>query len=275
MSFRAQPRNLGSDTPPTRHSRESGNPERVGASSKWVGVDGCKAGWFSIGFDGDGAVDIQCEPDFADIVSYYSQAELILVDMPIGLPDGSTRRECDLEARRLLLEPRRRSVFPTPTRRAVEHIAIDPLDWDGAIEIQQSEADTSLQQQVLGIMRKIAQVDEIVLNYRNSDTIGIREIHPELLFWALNGQRSMTNNKSTPEGILERVTVLQAFHGTSQFIFDTARQMFPRQVLDPDDVLDALAAAVTAWKCHDNLRSIPQEPQFDVRGLPMEMVFCQ
>ena len=46
------------------------------------------------------------------------QAELLLVDIPIGLPETGAERACDLMARRLL-GPRKSSVFPVPVRQAV------------------------------------------------------------------------------------------------------------------------------------------------------------
>ena len=40
-----------------------------------------------------------------------------------------------------------------------------------------------------------------------------------------------------------------------------------------DDILDALAAAVTALLGNDHLVSIPDEAETDSCGLPMEMVY--
>ena len=40
-----------------------------------------------------------------------------------------------------------------------------------------------------------------------------------------------------------------------------------------DDILDALVAAVTARVDHDRLKTIPDCPPKDCKGLPMEMVY--
>ena len=59
-----------------------------------------------------------------------------------------------------------------------------------------------------------------------------------------------------------------------------AREMLDEALRDhghhaaPDDILDALAAAVTAREGYpDRLETVPDEPPRDARGLPMEMVF--
>lgn len=68
---------------------------------EFVGVDGCPAGWFSIGFARNGDYEAMGFFVFADLLAYYREAELVLVDMPIGLPDGPTARECDTAVRKI------------------------------------------------------------------------------------------------------------------------------------------------------------------------------
>ena len=58
------------------------------ARSEFVGVDGCKGGWFSVGFDQDGCCETEVFPTFCELLAHYSGAKLILVDIPIGLPEG-------------------------------------------------------------------------------------------------------------------------------------------------------------------------------------------
>jgi len=43
--------------------------------------------------------------------------------------------------------------------------------------------------------------------------------------------------------------------------------------LDGDDILDAAAAAITAWAEPEALRTLPERPPRDQRDLPMEMVY--
>ena len=69
---------------------------------EFVGVDGCRAGWFSVGFDALGGYELRVFPMFSELLAYYHKAKLVLVDIPIGLPEGSGGRCCDNEARKVL-----------------------------------------------------------------------------------------------------------------------------------------------------------------------------
>ena len=62
---------------------------------EFVGVDGCRSGWFSVGFDSEGGYEFKVFPAFSELVDYYCEAKLVLVDIPIGLPEGPGGRKCD------------------------------------------------------------------------------------------------------------------------------------------------------------------------------------
>ena len=94
------------------------------APMRFVGVDGCKGGWFSVGLDQNG-YDFGMFREFAELLPHYQDAELILVDIPIGLPQGNCGRKCDGEARRKLGYPRQLSVVSTPTRLTA-YVAAEP-----------------------------------------------------------------------------------------------------------------------------------------------------
>ena len=68
------------------------------APSKYVGVDGCKRGWFSVGFDSEGMYEFKVAKTFDKLLKHYKDADLILIDIPIGLPEGKCGRRCDGEA---------------------------------------------------------------------------------------------------------------------------------------------------------------------------------
>ena len=68
-----------------------------------MGVDGCQAGWFAILLGSRMRWHAYCYQSFAELWSQHSSVDLLLIDIPIGLPDRmKPRRQCDLEARRLL-----------------------------------------------------------------------------------------------------------------------------------------------------------------------------
>ena len=176
--------------------------------SRFVGVDGCPEGWFSVGLDGRGRYEVGVFKTFKELLDRYAGAELVLVDIPIGLPEGAGGRDCDREARRRL-EARRSSVFPTPTRRTVEQAARSPWDYRRALEVERQFAGKGISQQAFRIAPKIAQVDRALLERGPNATPQVREVHPELCLWALNHKRPMKYGKKKAEGETERLEVLQ------------------------------------------------------------------
>ena len=247
-------------------------------TSEFVGVDGCRTGWVSVGFDNAGKYELKAFFTFDELVEYYHSAKLILVDMPIGLPEGKEERRCDPVVRRLL-EHKGPTVFRAPTRQAVTHLANNPGDWEGTKCVQKRVTEKSLTNQTLAIMPKIIAVDRVMRSREQDANPKIREIHPEFCFWALDGERPMKFRKQKAEGIEERLRVLgrKGVEQRARDIFDEGCKVFLRKHVARDDILDALAAAVTAWQGSRSgrLQALPEEkdPQTDGKGLRMEMVF--
>ena len=244
-------------------------------TSEFVGVDGYHGGWVSVGYSDSGEYELKAFPRFDELVEYYHAAKLILVDMPIGLPEGGKVRHCDPEARRKLGDKRSR-VFPVPTRKALTYLADNPGDWEGTRAVEQCAAKKSLSTQTLAIMPKIKAVDRVMQSRKPNANPEIREIHPEICFWALNNRHPMKSKKQEPEGIEDRLCVLEPkwMEPRAREILKVARAKFIESCVADDDILDALAAAVTArrgWP--DQLKTLPKNPQPDGKGLTMEMVY--
>ena len=102
----------------------------------------------------------------------------------------------------------------------------------------------------------------------------MREIHPEICFWALNDQVAMRHPKKSPAGIAERVEVLTRVEPRTDAALAAALKKYPlKKVVQADDVLDALVAYVTARVGLKNLRQLRGVgPTHDEEGLPMEML---
>ena len=242
---------------------------------EFVGVDGCRAGWFSVGFDRRGNYEVEMFRAFIELLLHYGGASLVLVDIPIGLPKGPEGRDCDREARKLL-GPRRSSVFPAPTRPTVQQAAESPGDYRRANEIERRFAGKGTSKQTFAIAPKIAEVDRVMEASDGSARRLVREVHPEVCFWALNNRQPMRFGKRTEEGEDERLRVLQGIEPKAQGIFDRACSKFARKDVARDDILDALVAAVTAYLGQGDegrLQTVPAHPSTDSTGLPMEMVF--
>jgi predicted RNase H-like nuclease len=87
--------------------------------SKYVGVDwASRKGWLCVSVEG-GEWTAEMQPSLLSIWHHHSNADTVLVDIPIGLPE-TARRECDRLAKEYLGSDRQSSVFYTPCRRAVE-----------------------------------------------------------------------------------------------------------------------------------------------------------
>ena len=241
-------------------------------ASLFVGVDGCRSGWFSVGFDTHGRYDLKVFSAFGKLLAYYREAKLILVDIPIGLPEGSEGRDADRCARKRLGNPRQSSVFRTPTRKTVQQVSREPKDYGAANRVEREIAGVGISRQAFAIARKIDEVDKVMLDCGRSAEPAIRESHPELCFWALNCKQPMKFNKRRPAGAMERIRVLEKVEPRTRQIFDEACCRFLDRVAE-DDILDALVLAVTAYHGHGRLQTLPDEPPKDANGLPVEMVY--
>src|SRR5690606_32542605 len=83
-----------------------------GGRVRVVGADGCRAGWVYVALDGEQGWAGGIAPNVRALWRRFQVAELILLDVPIGLKEhGHDERACDVRARRLL-GARRSSVFP-------------------------------------------------------------------------------------------------------------------------------------------------------------------
>lgn len=233
----------------------------------YIGVDGSKDKWICVEITMGELPDIKILNTVEDIWDNYNNDEIILIDIPIGLRESGTQeRFCDKEARRLLGWPRRCSVFRAPCRAV-----LDARDYNEARSISKEKIEKSLSIQTWSIKDKIKQVDDF-LSGNSYARLKIREIHPELCLWALNGGRPMRFSKKTLEGLHERKQVLCRAYSQASEVINLATNKYKQKVA-LNDVIDALAAAVTAFLGKGRLLSIPENPEIDSNGLRMEMAY--
>ena len=243
------------------------------------GIDGCKRGWFCAGLGRNGECDYFAE---SDIESAHRQikergGEIALIDIPIGLRNDDKERECDREARRFVVT-RKSSVFRTPCRQAIEAYKTG-ADKQDSIEKGRNEsrqvANMSLPCQTWCIADKIAETDDFLR--RRKGGVRIREVHPEVCFCALKGAPLVRGKKTKRDRAEERRKILNQSRvlpcDAWDIVQDVRREYFVKQVAN-DDILDALAAAVTAKLGEANGYETLTEntPEYST-GLPMEMVY--
>lgn len=233
----------------------------------YIGVDGCRAGWFVVSLDDKDEFKIDIFSDIHALWDIYSGSSSILIDIPIGLPGGNiTNRKCDLEARKILGLKKGSCVFPAPCRPAVY-----ARDYRKANNLNRKIIGKGLSYQVWNIIPKIWETDKLITGNSNARKV-IRESHPEICFWSMTG-KVMTYSKKTAGGIRERLKILKSVYNRSEEIFSYALEKYKRRYLARDDILDAISLAVTAKERVWHLVSIPHDPQFDLKGIQMEIVY--
>ena len=233
-----------------------------------VGSDGCKAGWFAVRLENSGEAETRVFGDFESLWRSWGDASAILVDIPIGLPDANKKqRECDSVARRLL-GPRRSSVFTPPSRAALQK-----KSYEKASATNFREVGRKLARQTWHLIPKIREVDRLLREDDLARNI-VREVHPEVCFWAFAGNRPMQSSKRRLDGRDERLRLLRRANPGTDAIVQDATQRFLRREVAVDDILDSLVAAYTAARGQAQVCSTPEVPEQDSLGLPMEMVYC-
>ena len=250
--------------------------ERIGNSPAFTayGVDWCRAGWFYIAFGPAEKIRWGIERTIDALVAKADSDSRVFIDVPIGLPSNRLGRVCDAEARKKLHAQRRSSVFSTPVRAVLHHTN----NYNRSNQINKELTGKGLNKQTFNLLPKIKEVDDLLGSCGEARKI-IREVHPEVCFWALAGNRPMQYKKSLLKGFFERLAVLRelwpSVSETIDAILDDEAILkeHSRGNLDGDDILDAAAAAITAWAEPQALRTLPEHPPKDQRGLPMEMVY--
>jgi predicted RNase H-like nuclease len=238
-------------------------------SDIWLaGVDGCPGGWIVALVRPDGGeARLRIVPRFADVPAAVERPAVVAVDMPIGLPErtgpgGRTAENCV----RPLLGARQSSVFSVPSRAAIY-----APDYAAACAIAAATSDPprKVSKQLFNIAAKIREVDEVMRAIPDANG-RVFEVHPEVAFWRLNGERPLTEPKKVksrphePGLVLRRKLLIAA--GLPP---DAVNAVRPKGAA-VDDLLDALACAAVARRIHRGVaKPFPDPPPRDGHGLPM------
>lgn len=225
-----------------------------------AGVDGCRSGWVCFIVDVESRIaSYQIFRTFVDVAEQLPSPSVIAVDIQIGLVEKGSR-SCDQAARKLLGKPRGSSVFAPPVRPALH-----ARNFQEACRLSRQANGKALSLQANAIRPKIREVDKFVKPRHQKWVV---EVHPEVSFWALNGQRAMKYKKSSKEGRLERLILLQpSYPDLERYLANKEKGMAA------DDLIDAAVAAWTAERiANGSARPISPE-EFDSKGLRMEIVY--
>lgn len=232
---------------------------------KYIGIDGCKDGWFYICLDDNQLYNFGILDTIRDLSQISNKSDIVLIDIPIGLREKDKQeRSCDKAARKLL-QKKGSSVFPAPSR-----LSLDTKDYQTASKLNLKYTGRKLSKQSYSIIPKIKDVDDYIQTLNRN--FRIREFHPELCFLALNNFIPLLYSKKKKEGQIERAKILLKFLNSTSDIIKKASKQFLRKQVAIDDIIDALIGAVTAT-FKDRIISVPQKPEIDNKNLKMEIVY--
>ena len=194
-----------------------------------AGVDGCPKGWIAIVLEGGRFERAEFASTFSELLIHLTDPQVIAVDIPIGLPDGSEPRAADIEARKLLGR-RGSSVFATPPR-----VVLEAPSFAEANALSRERFGRGISAQSYALRKKILEVDACA-----AADDRIYEVHPEVCFTQMNGE-PLAYPKKSWHGQPARLRLL-ANAGIT--IPDDLGDM---GTIPPDDIIDAAAAA---WSAH-------------------------
>ncbi len=195
-----------------------------------AGADVTKGHWVVVVLRDDTFDRATITKNLAEFLEETQDLDVLAVDIPIGLPEGKEHRQCDLAAK-AFLRPRSSSVFFTPPRPVLEAPTYQEgnhLSWHNY------ERGVSAQAYALG--QKILEVDPVAA----SDDRVI-EVHPEVCFRAMKGE-PLDYSKHSWNGQAERRRLIA---GAGIHLPDDLPNAGK---VPPDDLLDAAAAAWSAWR---------------------------
>lgn len=258
--------------------------ELMNESWRHVGVDQASGSWIAVGYSEEGNAETEVFDSIDNLWSELGgEAELVVVDVPIGLFGSDNdedhnqveageelSRECD-DIARSIVGPQYRSVFTPPCREAAKK-AQEQRDHGEINEINKKITGKGLSSQAAGIATAIYKVDEFVREKNISHTL--IEGHPEVCFRAF-ADEELTHSKKTAYGVHERLTALEKCDQYEEGDWkDLAADLEGEKGAGLDDLLDALALALTARAPDDELQRLPYDDSpTDEEGLPMQMVY--
>jgi predicted RNase H-like nuclease len=221
-----------------------------------IGLDGFSRGWVAVLLDGDQQT-ISFPADIAEALS--GPFDSAGIDIPIGMTEDG-ERACDLLAREKL-RPHASRVF-TGARRWLWQEFSDP---DQANLEALRRGQTRISRQLWHLGRKIMEVDAYL---RAHPLIDVCEVHPELVFLRLNGDKPLPPKKSDLGDTLRRGLLKRdGFRDIDRWL-ETQRI---KTGAKRDDVLDACAVAIAA---RDPAGSLPEgSVPRDEFELPMRIWF--
>lgn len=226
-------------------------------------VDGCSGGWLVALAEAWPPSDacLRVYPGFGEVLVATKRCAIVVVDIPIGLPDTAGGRECDRLARQKLGKAACRVFNPLPRE------FLGCADYARCNDRHRARFGKGISRQAFGLRAKLGDVDKHMTPRLQAR---VREFHPELVWQRLNKGVPLAS-KHKPDGIEARKRLLRRAIPN----LDALVAKRPPGC-KADDVLDALVGLELAWRLTQEppqAQRLPEKPDRDRRGLRMEIWF--
>jgi predicted RNase H-like nuclease len=220
-----------------------------------LGVDGWRGAWVGALLEGRSVTFLDLR-SIADVLAVPG-ADVVAVDMPIGLSEDGVRA-CDVRARDLLRpHGAGSSVFPTPVRAV---LATDDYAEARALSRAATDPPRAPSAQAFQLVKAIRALDDAL---GEPPLEHVHEVHPELAFRALDER--VFDPKVTARGLAQRLAALRPVMDVDAALLDAP----PR--VPAVDALDACAAAWSARRIADGTAESVGDGARDARGRPMRI----
>ena len=243
--------------------------------ARFLGIDACPGGWACVARHVDDSLAVDFSEALEPLLDRHP-ACTIGIDIPIGLPDGTTGiepgiRQCDKQARKLLGFPRSTSIFSAPVRPLLD---IDDKDivksHQEASAMTMAISNRKVTRQTMNILPRIREVDGL-LQQSSGLSARMSEVHPELVFMEMNG-KPIAESKRSAEGRARRLKCLHDVFGSDAV--ESCIEMIDGTPIKLDDLMDASACCWSAGRIgRGTHHALPSNPELDSTGLPMTISY--
>jgi predicted RNase H-like nuclease len=232
----------------------------------FVGIDACKGKWVAVRIS-DSGFDVGKFDTVDEICRNYPGCDSYLIDIPVGLAEHREHLRPDAAVRKALGR-KGSTIFDVPCRQSVY-----AGSYEEAKELNLEVLGKSLSCQSYGISKAIRQVDEF-LEGSPEWKDRLLESHPEFCFLKLSGGKPDLGDKKTEDGRNSRLEVLDKHYPGAGEVVDKFLADVPGRK-KTDDVVDALCLAVMGREmAMKGMRTVPEKPMKDSRGILMQMVYA-
>jgi len=183
------------------------------------------------------------------VLNAFPAAKVIGVDIPIGYPRHGVRL-ADAQARAALGPRRGRSVFDTCPPWAIALGDYEAVQARVERERARGREVVCPSRQSWGLRAKMEEVQRFAVADPR-----IREVHPEVSFWAMRGGMAVEESKRTWNGFWQRRRLLERQSIHIPDAIDNG------ELAGIDDVLDAAACAWTAHRIAEGVRAASFPPR--------------